>query len=410
MFLSVYENKIEKKIDKVLGKIKLGRPSSRLTNMLVDLFYEFPLEVTVWLEYKYKGYKFLKKKRRSQIYDVGQLIEEDFLKFYKARELDVVKIETILPDRIHEDEDKEKIWKLMMIAEFLKGKYKYRESSAFWKLFPTRYGEEGVKLIGDCNQIVTFYIWLYSLVGDISNLKIRVLPNHVCLHILDVDFEATSGEFKDYKEKGYLADCENIIAINLLDIHDPVEKRWDVSQVNTAKMQAVAGLFKVESELVEKNLKITYANMGVFYMNQKKWSQARKFLVMAEADELIRMSYHNEVVGLVDNKRFKAALRVASKGGLVDLEQKVRRDYCIRLADTKNWKKALVEARKLGDKEIIKYVRGKEFQYLYDKVSGLATVKAARNYRSTYRRLLFLARKLGDKKAEESVKSILRKI
>lgn len=410
MFLSVYENKVEKRIDKILSKVKLGISSERLYSKLVDLFYEYPVEVTVWLEYKYKGYKFLKKKRRNDLYEVSFLIEDEFMKFYEARELDEVKIETALPDRVKTEEGKKQVWILMMIAEFLKGKYKYRESSAFWKLFPSKYGDEGVKMIGDCNQIVTLYIWLYGLVGDKNDLKIRVLPNHVCLHVADLDFEATVGGFKDYKNKGYLADCENIIAINLLDIHDPVEKRWDVSQVNTAKMQAVAAMFEVESELVEKNLKITYVNMGVFYLNQKKWKEARKLLEIAEAEDLIHMSYHNEVLELVDRKNFKSALKVAAKGGLVDLERRVRRDYCIRLADTKNWKKALIEARKLGNREIVRYVRSKEFQYLYDKVSGLETVKAARGQKSKYRRLLFLAKKLGDKKAEESVKRILRKI
>ena len=410
MFLSVYENKIEKRIDKVIGKIKLGKSSNRLKDKFIVNFLENPIEMTVWLEYKYKGYKFLKKRKRRHIYEVAELIEEDFMSFYESEEINFSTVEMTVPDRLKNKDEKENIWKLMMIAKFLKGKFKYRESSAFWKLFPNDYGDEDVKMIGDCNQIVTVYIWLYRLIGELEDLKIRVLPKHVCLHLHDLDFEATNGQFKDYKKKGYIAECENIVSINLLDIHDPVEQRWDVSEVNTAKMQAVAAMFDVETKLVENNLKITYANMGVFYMNTHKWKTARKYLEMAESDKMIEMSYHNEVVELLENNNFKKAIKVAHRGGLETLEMKVRRDYCIRLTKSKNWKKAFAEARKLGDKKMLKYVYGKEFEYLYDKVSEYQTVSAARNHKTRYRRLLFLARKLGDKKAEECVKKILRKI
>lgn len=98
------------------------------------------------------------------------------------------------------------------------------------------------------------------------------------------------------------------------------------------------------------------------------------------------------------------------KGGLNELEDRIRKNYCIRLAEAKDWKRAMVEARKLGDKELIKYVYGKEFEYLYAKVNDVKTVKGARKFKSTYKRLLFLAKKIGDKKAEESVRDILRKI
>lgn len=410
MFLSVYENKIEKRIDKLLGKVKLGSKSMGLRNKIEDMFLDFPVEMTVWLEYKYKGYKFLKKGRRRDLYEVMLEIEEDFLDWFGKREFLPEKVEVLVPERLNNLVEKQDVWKLVMIGEFLKGRYKYRESSAFWKLFPSNYGEEGVKLIGDCNQIVTFYIWLYGLIGENDILDIRVLPNHVCLHLHGLDYEATNGTFKDYGEKGYVVGCENIVAINLLDIHDPVEKRWNTSEVNLAKMQAVASLFEVEEELVETNLRITYVNLGVFYMNAGKWKSARKFFRLAEDDKRLEMAYVNEAVELAERKKFKKALRVARKGGLDELEDRIRKNYCIRLAEVKDWKRAMVEARKLGDKELIKYVYGKEFEYLYTKVDDVKTVKGARKFKSAYKRLLFLAKKIGDKKAEESVRDILRRV
>ncbi len=410
MFLSVYENKIEKRVDKVLSKVKLGKSNSRYRERLVDLFFEFPFETAIWLEYKYKGYRFLKKSKRRKMYEVAELIEEDFLEWMEKHPYDAEKVEMTVPERLVNEKEEQDVWKLMMIGEFSKGRYKYRESSAFWKLFPARYGEEGMKMIGDCNQIVTFYVGMFAIVGDVEDLEIRVLPNHVCLHIHGLDYEATNGTFKDYKDKGYLVDCENILAINLLDITDPSEKKWDVSEVNTAKMQAVAAMFEVEAEIVEKNLIVTYKNMGIFYMNSRKWDQARKHFRLAQAEDLERMAYHNEVVWLLGLKKYKKAIRVAHKGGLEEIEEQVRREYIVDLAKKRNWKKGMAEARKLGDKELIKYVYGKEFEYLYAKVDDVDTVKGARKYKSTYKRLLFLAKKLGDKKAEESVRSIMRKI
>jgi hypothetical protein len=410
MFLSVYENKVEKRIDRVIERVKLGHKNNKRRRELIDLFLEYPIETTVWLEYKYKGYKFLKKSRRRNLYEVMDEIEADFLEWMEGRKFDDLEVELVVPERLTRLEEKEDVWRLMMIGEFMKSRFKYRESSAFWKLFPNNYGEEGVRIIGDCNQVVTFYIWLYGVIADNDILDIRVLPNHVCLHLHGLDFEATNGGFKDYGKKGYVVGCENIVAVNLLDIHDPIEKRWDVSEVNVAKMQAVADLFEVEEDLVELNLKITYTNMGVFYMNSKRWNKARKFFEMAGDEKRLEMTYVNEAVDLTEQKKYKKAMRVARKGGLEDMESKIRKNYCIKLAGAKNWKKAMVEARKLGDKEMIQYVYGKEFEHLYGKVGGVETVKGARKNKTTYKRLLFLAKKLRDKKAEESVRSIIRKI
>lgn len=411
-WFSTYLNKKEKQLDKIVGKLKLdGRKNERWKDAIVDFFFENPIETTIWFEYKYKGYSFLKKRRRRQVYETRDLIAEEFLSWIERQKFDEVLVDTLVPVGSLKRQEKEKLWKLIMIAKFLTGRYVYRESSAFWKLFPKKYVTGTTKLVGDCNQIVTFYVWLFSLIEEEHQiLKIRLLKNHVCLNIFDLDFEATNGNFKNYSEKGQVLDAENIVAVNLLDIHDPVEKRWDVSGVNTAKMTLVASLFDVEGDLVKKNLQITYSNLGIFYLNQKRWAKARNFFEMAEDDEKIRISYINEALFLVELNKYKKALKIARKLGEKEFEDQIGKTYFLYLSKHKKWREARKVASKMNDKELFTYTYQKEYAELYESLRGVTTVKKARLKKARYQRLLYLAKKLGNKEAEKNIQKILREI
>ena len=409
-WFSTYLNGKERKIDSLVNKLKLGNIHNRdWRRGIVNFFYENPVETCIWFEYKYKGYSFLKKSRRRKIYETRDKIQVDFLDWYSKLEFQESLIDKMLPNESLLLEEKKKLWKLVMIDNFLNGKYFYKESSAFWKLFPLKYDSRS-QMIGDCNQIVSLYIWLFGLIDDSRNLQIKLLKNHVCIHMFGVDFEATNGHFMKYTEKSDVLDPENILAVNLLDIADPVEKKWDVNAVNTAKMHLIASLFDVDEDLVKENLRITYSNLGIFYLNQKNWEKARYFFWVAKDEEKIRYTYINESLAWADLHKYEKALKIAKKTKDPEFELQIKKNYFIWLTKQKQWKDARKLANSMQDKELYIYTYQMEFAELFEFLQKIKTKDKATSHKSKYERLLFLAKKIDNKEAVQSIQAILRKM
>lgn len=409
MWFSVYENKVEKRIDKYLSRVKRGTSSGRVQNELKGFLLESPIELILWLEYKYKGYKFLKKKRRAFIYDVSYELETEFLE-YRSLEKNIFsdkaeeKMRVLFPVKLSKAK-LEKMWEMLVISSFLKSKYTYRESSAFWKLFPL----DGGKMIGDCNQIVAVYMWLFGLNFDMDDLKLKHWPGHVCLHLEGFDFEATVGEFKNYSGKGEVIGIENIIPMNLLDIDDPDEKTWDIGKVKFAQMTVLVSKFDFESEVVKHNLQVAYIQVGVLALNNRDWRKAREFFGLAGDDAKVGFAWESEIRWLVDNGKLKAAMRVATKYGNDEFLKYVREKYCVSLLKRKAFEKAGLVAKKLG-KDWERKCWIDEFNYLRGKVDGVNDLRTMKSNKKKYQRMLSLARKLKDGSLEKSLKGILKQI
>lgn len=267
-FFSIYEGSFEKKVDKFFKKLSPASSPIKTKEKLLELMQEDIVRLNLFLERKFKGYKKTRKSYRKKLYENVERLKEDFLKYYLDNHnhfKQFIKTKGVSVD--------ERFIYLSGIMHYLKpGKhFEYREGSAFEKLLRD---PKKTTLIGDCNQIVTLYIYLYSLKYPITDLKIKLMPGHVCLHFKGMDVEATSGRFHHYKKYAYLSGVEEIIPTNLLDISDKEEGKYDVSPENILKASEVAYILSSHRETVEQNLKVAYHNLTMSLLKQKRFSKA----------------------------------------------------------------------------------------------------------------------------------------
>lgn len=317
-FFSPFVNSFERRVDRFLRNIKSTSGILTVNAELLALMQEDLVELSVWAERKYKGYRYMKKRVRRKMYANRDLILRKFQEFCV----------TYVPD-----EKEEKLRYLRQMAAFLRpgGIYEYLDAASFGKLLMD---QEGKKMIGDCNQIVTFYIYLYSLKFPIQDLQIKILPEHVCLHFQSMDIECTSGDFVKYEE-GEVLPVTEIVSTNLLDMSDFRERTEKISPRDMVKAAQLAYSISSMKEVVEKNLQISYHNLAVDCLNSEDFEGAM-FFADKKGDEELRQAvyakkYNNLVrkvanVKTVDDARrykqvYRDMLNLARKMGDADRER-----------------------------------------------------------------------------------------
>ncbi|MBI4975467.1 hypothetical protein HZC20_02200, partial [Candidatus Peregrinibacteria bacterium] len=272
---SKYVNSFERRVDKFFTHIKSTDHLSDIREDLLKLMQGNLIVLNVWLEKKFKGYTYLSKKVRRRMYENSDLIKSEFLKFYGEFSLDNESIRKDLNSKglLYPNGDDEKIKYIACIQEFLSpGKYyEYIQTSSFGKLLNDPSKE---KLQGDCNQIVTLYIYLYSLKYSISDLNIKLLPEHVCLHFRGIDIEATNGTFAKHTESRDVLPVTEIISTNLLDLTDFREEVQEISPQMIVKSAQLAYAISSLKSFVAKNLDIAYHNLGVNALNENNFESA----------------------------------------------------------------------------------------------------------------------------------------
>lgn len=391
LFFAGYASFFERKVDKFFSKLKSSDSPIEVKKKLLELMQKDLITVNVWLEKKFKGYLYLKRGERRRLYKNALAIVRKFekvsfdefgseVKGMELRQL-IEQIGIVYP--VGNDE---KLWHLYKIMHFLRPGtyYSYLKTSSFGKLLVNPDG--GSKLEGDCNQIVTLYVYLYSLRFPIDDLKIKLLPEHVCLHFRGVDIEATNGTFQKYV-KGSAEEGESwlyetlpvteIISTNLLDLADFREDLQEIPENVMVKSAELAYAISSLRPLVEKNLKVSYRNLVV--LNLK-------------------------------NKNFSAANFYAEKLGDSVLRKKIREQEGYHYYDTDQLDSALRVFDELGNPEMKKACYGKKYNKLAARVAVAKTVSEAKRFGSVYKEMLELALKMGDSKAADSVREILRKI
>ena len=369
-FFSIYVDPFEKQVDRFLKRV--GRRSKKELEALVqrDL-----VKLTIFLEYKFKGYKKLKKRYRKKIYEHANLIAKDFLySFDEQKNLLLEKQGGLdIPSALRQDE---RFTYLLGIIEYLKpGKrLKYQEAATFEKLLRNPTSET---LIGDCNQITTLYIYLYSLRFPVGDLQVKILPEHICLHYKGVDIETTTATLANYNSYTFLSDVEEIVAANLLDVSDPGEKQFKISPKNMLKSAELAFHFSSHRATVEKNLFIAYHNMAIYYAQKKNFSQANLF---------------------------------ANKSGNTKLQKDIIRMEAIEHLKAKRFQKALERFKRIGDTEGEKACYQNELADLFEKTKSLKTIADYKPHKSKLRRMKELAIKLSNQKVIDFVNDVMKKI
>jgi len=367
---SVHVDSFEKQVDLFLKNVR-----KRSKRDLEELIQQDLVELTIFLEYKFKGYKKLKKRYRKKLYENAVLIAEDFIDFFDEHKDEIQKKqkELDIPRAVKVDE---RMTYLFGIMAYLKPgkKLQYQEAATFEKLLrdPTK-----EMLVGDCNQITTLYIYLYSLCFPVGDLHVKILPKHICLHYKGVDIETTNGTLTRYNNYTFLSDVEEIVAANLLDISDPAEKQFEISPASMLKSAELAFHFSSHRATVEKNLFIAYHNMAIYYANKKNFSKAALF---------------------------------ANKSGNTKLQKQITHMEAVDHLKAKRYQKALEKFRRIGSLEGEKACYQNELADLFDKYKSLKTVGDYKNHKTTLRRMKELGLRVDNRQVVDFVNDILKKL
>jgi len=365
-------------VDKFFSNIKSTDNIFGIKNKLLELMQENLIVVNIWLEKKFKGYKYLDKKTRREMYVDTQMIVQKLNQFISEHEIPDTDIRDILAKVGHlfPNGENEKIKYLTYIMFFLRPGlyYHYISTSSFGKLLvdPSK-----GKLEGDCNQIVTLYIYLYSLKFPLGDLEIKLLPEHVCLNFRGIDIECTAGQFAKYEKFEHILPVTEIISTNLLDLNDYREDTQHIPERVFVKSAELAYAISSLRSLVEKNLKVSYTNLAISCMNSGNFSSAKFFAEKSGNQELVRNIRHNQAVHYFDRGDADSALKIAIE---------------------------------LNDENMKKACYGKQYNNLAKHVSSVKTLQDAKKYKSTYQKMLILADKLGDSNLSNSLRDTLSKI
>lgn len=408
---SPYVSSFERRVGRFFRRIRSTTSGGAVQRGLLELMEEDLIVVNLLMETRYKGYKYLTKRTRRRLYENVKKLVSAFKKDCRENVPSQEHIKKLLQKKglsfPHGDEDK--IVYLFQIMDFLRpGRYyRYLKTASFSKLLVDPKMET---LEGDCNQIVTLYAYLYSLKFPLNDLRIKLLPEHVCLHFRGIDIEATNATFHNYKEDYQILPITEIISTNLLDLAD---FREEVRQINPRDMVRSSQLaYSISSlrELVTKNLNIAYRNLAISAMRAKNFKTAIYYFSKVGDRRSLQTAYHNAAVHYLKSNNFSRAKYYASRSGNRDLERNIRRNEGVHYYKNNRIEKALKVFRSLGEREMERACYQKQYNDLARRVSSVRTLDDARKHRSTYRKMLDLAVKIGDSRLQRGVRETLNKL
>lgn len=416
---SRYADRLEKKVDKLLKKVAfLGVFEAQ--RKVLELMKENLVILNLWLEASFKGYKHLTRARRKTMYLNAENIARAFLAYASQTQLDETQVMTHIkslglsfPGAEKEKERLLFIFKIMLFLSPHAERFKYLEGASFGKLLTNPLKKE--KMIGDCNQIVTFYAFLYSWKYDLSDLQIKILPEHVCLHYKGIDIEATSGSPANYKEYTKILPIVELIATNLLDVSDFREKQVKIEPRVFLKAAHLANNLSSERELVSKNLKTAYFNVSVECLKSNDFDNAAFFLEKSgvhtqEDHKLLASIYHNAVVYNVKRHNYRKARYYDLKSSDSDLGKYIDEQEGIYLFEKGSFDAARELFYKAGNMKMVKACYARQYNKIQSRVAGLRDPIAMKSHKSDYRKMLELARKMEDQALIENLKNILNQL
>jgi|GEM_PF-257745 len=269
--------------------------------------------ISLWTEYRYKGYGYLHKLQRKKLYVNLELIAQDFDRFYadntSPSEKAITRIHQLAPHATVDPPKVALLHALMLYFSPTRGLYEYRQSSSFSRLLRDPARE---KLVGDCNQIVTLYIYLYSRYHDVHDLQIRMLPGHVALHCQGIDIETTNGTFVNYDAKANsLLPIEEIVSTNLLDTTDTYLYTHEVDAKEYLQAARLAFILSHNRDVVTQNLKAAYGILINALMKRNNYHQALKYALASRDAALLDIVGHNGTVYEMAHHNYTAARRFA---------------------------------------------------------------------------------------------------
>lgn len=416
---SRYADALEKQVDKLLRKVaSIGVFEAQ--RRVVDLMQQNLVIVNLWMEARFKGYKYLSRGARKRMYRNSEKIAGDFLPFAEGiRVSDEAIVKTILGLGLHVPGGPgmiERLRMLVAIMEYLRpseGRFVYLEGASFGKLLTDP--DRKQKMIGDCNQIVTFYTYLYSLKFPLKELQIKIMKGHVCLHFQGVDIEATGGGFAHYKEFLRILPIVELISTNLLDVSDFRDKQIQVHPKDFLKAAELAFDLSSEREIVASNLKTAYQNVAIDLMQNSDFPMAEFFLQKAGVDDaqsqgILQSIYHNAVVYYVKAGSYAKARLYAGKSSEGELRKYVDEKEAFSCYESGQLERARELFGLAGNSQMIKACYGKEYNQVQARVAGVRDLETMKSHRWDYEKMLELAVKMEDAGLAEKVRGILSQL
>jgi hypothetical protein len=411
-FFTPYTDAHERAVGHFFKHLTEHSSQSQTRARLSELLQHNVAVINLWTEYRYKGYRYLGKSKRRKLYANLQLIADDFDRFCAAnsRPADEVtaQISALTP---HATIDPQKAVRLQALTDYFsptRGVYHYRESSSFGRLLRDPSHE---KLVGDCNQIVTLYVYLYSRYHDVHDLQIRMLPKHVALHCSGIDIETTNGTFKNYAEKegSALLPIEEIVSINLLDTTDSYLSTHEVNPEDLLQASRFAFILSHDRDTVTHNLDAAYNNLVSSLMERHNYAQALKFAKASHDTKLLGIVGHNGALYEMEHHNYAAARRFA--------EHALKRDELIQSSwqaegvyhyQAHHYHDAITAFKRAGDQALVRQCYEVLFSEEQKKLGSNLTTESIKNYASTIKHMRTYAQKSGNQKLIEHADNLYK--
>ncbi|NJP03873.1 hypothetical protein HC823_01195 [Candidatus Gracilibacteria bacterium] len=150
-------------------------PPGQVQKRAVLLMQKDLVVLNLWLEHVYKGYRYLNVKKRKELYANREKWVEKFRLFCVqnsfSEEFILHRLKSFKVSALDIQNRHEKWEYVLQILTFFESDdvfFKYRSGADFGGLFSDNRTQ---KLIGDCNQMVTLYLYLYSLKFPITDFQ-----------------------------------------------------------------------------------------------------------------------------------------------------------------------------------------------------------------------------------------------
>jgi len=401
-FFTPYTDSSERAVGRFFKGLNERKWHSRTRSRLLKLLQSNIAVINLWTEYRYKGYRYLRKAERRKLYDNLRLISDDFDRFYIAHarpaESVMLHIQGLAP---HVAIGPERVVLLQALCDYFapgRGVYVYRDSSSFGRLLrdPAR-----DTLVGDCNQIVTLYVYLYSRYFDVRDLQIRRLPEHVALHCGGVDIETTSGTFANYGDRkgSALLPIEEIVSINLLDTTDAYLSRHEITPEDFLYASRLAFVLSHDRDIARHNLTVAYRKLVNALMAQGSYRKALAFARSSSDLKLLGVVGNNGAVHAMERQKFAEARRFAKYAPDRDrLVQNSWRNEGIYLYEAHRYKDAIKAFEQSGSRGLVRKCYEALFFEEQDKLGSTFTAETIKKNSGTIKRMRAYAKKSGNKK------------
>ncbi len=411
-FFSIYINPFEKKVDLFLKKLNPNTDRSYIHDKVLELMRENVVIFHLWLERRYKGYKYLKKGRRKKLYTNVKKLQSAFEEFCNKQKVDIAhiteQVNNVTSSFRGNNDELKYISCIMSFFSGHKGCFKYQESSNFGKLLKD---PKHSQVIGDCNQIVTLYTYFFGLKYDISRLNIKVYPGHVCLHYQGVDVEATNGSFQHYQKKAQkILPITELIAVNLLDISDSNEKMYSIAPKALMESAKLTFLLSSDREIVSHNLKAAYQTVVNSAIKEGNYDTAFDYAKQSGNDDLKKSVAHNSAVYFLKQNQFSKAEKYAKYTKDEKLKKSIIESEGIYYYGKRDYKHAISIFQKTNDTKRIKNCYSAMFIDLNKEIASVKTIDQLKMKKHILQKMDDFAHKSHDPKLIKHISDLVGQI